>query len=172
MTVHAGGWVRAKGVGCLVVAGVAGSGALAAEEAVLTPEFRADIERLMEVTNAADMGAQMGNLVAQQVVQMSGAETPEAVRRCREIAAEVVGRALADQDLVEEVIPIYAKHFSHEDIRQMIAFHETPLGRKSIEVMPRLMAESMQVGQRWAAKTLPRIREEVTKQMRDEELIE
>ncbi len=61
---------------------------------------------------------------------------------------------------MKEVIPLYAKHFSHEDIRQMIVFHETPLGRKSIEVMPRLMAESMQVGQRWAAKTLPRIREE------------
>ena len=38
--------------------------------------------------------------------------------------------------------PIYDKIFSEEDLRQMVAFYRTPIGRKSIEVMPTLMQEA------------------------------
>ena len=177
------GW--AARLGCLVIAGTIGSGNALAEEhagaegqaaveeqTAPAREKRADIERLMQVTKAAEMGAQMGDLMAQQIVRLSGADTPEAVARCQEIAATVVRDILADQDLMKELVPIYEKHFSHQEIRQMIAFYETPLGRKSIEVMPQVMADSAQVGQRWATRVLPEVREKVTRQMREEGLIE
>jgi hypothetical protein len=38
--------------------------------------------------------------------------------------------------------PIYDKTFSEEELRQMVAFYRTPIGRKSIEVMPTLMQEA------------------------------
>ncbi len=38
--------------------------------------------------------------------------------------------------------PLYDKYFSEEELRQMLAFYRTPLGRKSIEVMPSLMQEA------------------------------
>lgn len=170
---------------CLVIAGTIGSGNAIAEEqsgaeGQVAPEEqtapvrekRADIERLMKVTKAADMGAQMGDLMAQQIVQLSGADTPEVVARCREIAAATVREVLADKGLMKELVPVYEKHFSHKEIREMIAFYETPLGRKSIEVMPRVMQDSMQIGQRWAARVMPEVREKVTRQMREEGLIE
>ena len=44
-------------MGCLFAVGMVGNGAFADEEA----EKRAAIERLMEITKAADIGAQMAN---------------------------------------------------------------------------------------------------------------
>lgn len=152
-------------VGLLAV-GMVGSGALADEEA----EKRAAIERLMEITKAADMGAQMGQLISQQIVQMGGAETDEAAARRAEITATVIGEAIAG--LMDEVIPIYEKYFTHEEILEIIAFHESPIGKKSIEVMPQLMAESMQVAQRWGMTAMPEILETVSEQMREEGLTE
>jgi hypothetical protein len=38
--------------------------------------------------------------------------------------------------------PLYDKHFSEEELRQMVTFYRTPVGRKSIEVMPSLMQEA------------------------------
>ncbi|MDE0192438.1 MAG: hypothetical protein OXQ90_13870, partial [Gammaproteobacteria bacterium] len=114
MTACEGRWWGAR-LGCLVIAGILGSGNALAEEqsgaeeqvapeeqTAPVREKRADIERLMKVTKAADMGAQMGDLMAQQIVQLSGADTPEAVARCREIAAEAVREILADKGLMKE----------------------------------------------------------------------
>ena len=99
-------------------------------------------------------------------------DTPEAVARRREIAAAAIQEMLADQGLMKELVPVYDKHFSYQEIREMIAFYETPLGKKSTEVMPRVMVDSMQIEQRWAARVMPEVREKVTRLMREEGLIE
>ena len=161
------------GTGCLVIVGTVGNGvALADEEEAAATEKRAAIERLMEVTKASEMGAQLGGMIAQQTVLMSGAETDEAIARCREIAATVMAETLAEANLIDEAIPIYEKYFTHEEILEIIAFNESPTGQKSIEVMPQLMAESMQAGQRWAMTVMPQVQEKVLAQMREEGLIE
>lgn len=143
-----------------------------AEEQELSPELKADIGRLMEVTRAADMSRQMGDLMAQQIVQLTGVSTPESVARCRVIAAEAIKEMLASGDLLADLVPVYARHFSHQDVRDMIAFYETPLGVKTLEVMPKLMQESMQVGQQWAIRVMPGIQERVTARLKAEGLIE
>lgn len=38
--------------------------------------------------------------------------------------------------------PVYDKYFSEEELRQMVAFYRTPVGRKAIEVMPSVMQEA------------------------------
>lgn len=189
MTIGGSRWLESARTGCLALAVTIGSGAVLAEEQApavteqpATPvaeaqpapdsKVRADIERLMEVTKSAELGAQVGDLMALQIVQMSSAETPEAVARCREIAAAAIRELLAGKELLEELMPVYERHFTHEEIREMIAFYETPLGKKTIDVMPRVMADSMQIGQRWAARVMPEIQQKVTKQMREEGLLE
>lgn len=174
MSIRVGRWLRTIRFGFLVVATTIGAAVFAEEQAGPSPELRADIERLMELTGAYDteMTEQMGSMIAQQTAQMVGADNPEAVRRCAEIAVKAVGEMFSDGDFKEEMNAIYAKYFSHEDIRQMIAFYETPVGSKSIEVMPELMSESMQVTMRWIAKINPVVQERVTKQLREEGLIE
>jgi hypothetical protein len=45
--------------------------------------------------------------------------------------------------IIEAVYPpLYDKTFSEEELRQMVTFYRTPVGRKSIEVMPSLMQEA------------------------------
>ena len=45
--------------------------------------------------------------------------------------------------IIEAVYPpLYDKYFSEEELRQMVAFYRTPVGRKSIEVMAPLMQEA------------------------------
>ncbi len=47
-------------------------------------------------------------------------------------------------EIIETVYPpIYAKYFSEEELREMLAFYRTPVGRRSIEVMPSLMQEAV-----------------------------
>ncbi len=52
-------------------------------------------------------------------------------------------------DLVDLMVPIYDKYFTDDDIRQMIAFYNTPVGKKLVENLPLITQESMTVGMEW-----------------------
>ena len=48
-------------------------------------------------------------------------------------------------EIIETVyLPLYDKYFDEQELQQMLVFYRTPLGRKSIEVMPGLMQEAAQ----------------------------
>jgi hypothetical protein len=53
--------------------------------------------------------------------------------------------------LVDLGIPIYDKYFSHEEIKGLIQFYQTPLGQKMLSVLPKMTAEIVDLGQQWGA---------------------
>jgi hypothetical protein len=66
-------------------------------------------------------------------------------------------------ELVEMIVPIYDRHLSRKDIQGLITFYSSPVGRKFISVQPQLVAESMQVGQRWGRKLADKMVREIKK---------
>jgi uncharacterized protein len=54
--------------------------------------------------------------------------------------------------LVELMVPIYDQHFSTEQLRALLAFYESPLGRHFISVQPAVTTQSIQAGQQWGAQ--------------------
>lgn len=49
--------------------------------------------------------------------------------------------------MVEIMTPIYQKHLTLADLKQIIAFYESPIGKKLGTATPLISKESMQVGQ-------------------------
>jgi hypothetical protein len=48
-------------------------------------------------------------------------------------------------EIIEAVyLPLYDKYFDEKELQQLLVFYRTPVGRKSIEVMPSLMQEAAQ----------------------------
>jgi hypothetical protein len=74
---------------------------------------------------------------------------PEAIAEAKELFTSF--RAKASQidfgGLMNEAYTrIYAKYFTEAELADLVAFYDTPTGRKSISVMPDLMREGMQAG--------------------------
>jgi hypothetical protein len=73
-------------------------------------------------------------------------------------AVAVMQQVLNDPTLIDELyretLPLYARHFSPEEMKQMAAFYRTPTGQKVAQLMPQITLESMQTGQR---VTMPRL---------------
>lgn len=55
----------------------------------------------------------------------------------------------AYNQLVNIVLPIYQKHLTEADLLGVIAFYETPAGKKFAEKTPLITQESMLAGQEW-----------------------
>ncbi len=107
-------------------------------------EFRQDIRKLMVLTGAGDLGTQVMKQMIDMFKQTYVGVPDEFWDRFLEQAG--------GDELVELVIPIYERHLTHEDVKGLIAFYESPLGRKLVSKQPLIMEESMLVGQEWGAK--------------------
>nr|WP_229503064.1 DUF2059 domain-containing protein [Pseudoduganella guangdongensis] len=55
---------------------------------------------------------------------------------------------------------MYARHFSAEDVKALTAFYRSPAGKKALQVMPQLMADSAQVAQKLTQERAKRIIEQ------------
>lgn len=146
------------------------------------PPSEAAVRELMEATNArASMAASMQNMskALPQVLRMRAeavvrnnpklnedqrkAEMANVERRMPTITA-ALQKELNDPMLVDalykEVAPLYARHFTADEVKALTAFYRSPAGKKSLEVMPALMGESAQIAQKLTQERAKRIIEQ------------
>ena len=52
--------------------------------------------------------------------------------------------------LMDLMVPIYAKYYTEEDLDNIIRFYETPSGRRLADAQPTIATDAMGVAQQWA----------------------
>lgn len=152
------------------------SGAVPAARAQAADDaFRKDIERLLDVTGSSKMGVQMATMASGQILDALAKRSdipPKAVELAKAVLNEEFGKAFEGPDgLNAQIAGVYARHFSHDEVLGLLAFYDTPLGRKMIAVSPALLQEAGAVGQTWAEKNMPRIGAAVDARLRAEGFI-
>jgi len=143
----------------------------AQQAAKADPARLAEARKLMELT-ASDkivdqiMGLAFGQ-VAQLMVRMKPEKQKEIMAIIKKLAAEMSTGA-RKQELRNTIAEIYARELSLEDLKKLNAFYQTDTGRRFIEKMPTIMAQSQRAGMAWGRKLaedmMKRTREEAKKQ--------
>jgi len=54
--------------------------------------------------------------------------------------------------LVDSIAVLYAKRFTQEELQGILAFYQSPVGRRVRELQPGLVTESSAIGQRWGMR--------------------
>jgi len=140
----------------------------------VTAEYRAVATELMELTGAGALSDQMGAAVTTQFDAVLRHGYPDMSPRGYQIVEETVQDLLRQgmaAELSDEAVQVYARYFTEQDLRKLLAFYKTPVGRKVIKNMPAVMTESMQVGQRWAERMSPKLQKELHKRLVAEGLV-
>ena len=65
-------------------------------------------------------------------------------------------QAFNGSEIRGQQIALYAKDFTQEDVKGLLAFYETDLGKKTIAAMPSLTREGAAMGEQWAKANMPR----------------
>jgi hypothetical protein len=52
-------------------------------------------------------------------------------------------------ELIDSIVPIYARHFSQAEVDQLVSFYATPLGQRLLIEQPAIMGESTDMGRKW-----------------------
>jgi hypothetical protein len=110
---------------------------------------RADIVHLLRMTGAAKGAAQVLDLMLPTLKQ-SMPQVPETL--WQEFRSEV-----REDQMIELTYEIWDKHFTHQEVRDLIRFYESPTGQKIIRETPAIQRESVVAGQKWCTQIVDRI---------------
>jgi hypothetical protein len=123
-------------------------------------DIAADVRRLLEITGADALGTQVMDQMFTALKQ-SAAAVPEKV--WQEVTDEFKSEFLKKGGIADLLIPIYSKHFTAAEIRQLIAFYESPLGKKLIEAQPSIVKDAFEVGQLRGEEIIKQLQEKFRK---------
>ncbi len=111
--------------------------------------YRETVRALLAATGGLALGEQMANAFFESFLEnlrrQNADLTPRAIEILKEVAADVYGDTLADENrMLDLFVPIYERHFTQSDLESLVAFYRTPVGRKTVREMPTILQETMQ----------------------------
>ncbi len=113
---------------------------------------------------------QMADVVAAQAVGEVKTTHPNLDSGTESVMRAVVRESF--QELTPEMMKftdgLMSKYFTEGELREMLAFYKTTAGRKSIQVMPQVMQETMIWVQQAVGELVPRIMEKLKARLEDE----
>lgn len=65
---------------------------------------------------------------------------------------ETLSKEIKPEEMLDLIIPLYTKYYTDEELKQLLAFYKTPVGKKVIETLPLLTQESVAIGQEWGKR--------------------
>ena len=121
---------------------------LAAQTPAPDARKTAVIRELLDVLHAADLmvGAMEANIPVQRAASSVTGIPPVFWDRLLDAARARRG------ELLEALVPIYARAYDLADLEALLTFYKSPLGQRVIELQPGLLQESTQAGQLWGER--------------------
>jgi len=142
----------------------------------LDPAFEQDVVKLMDAIGVNQFGDQLGTVGARQMVDAVRKAKPDLSQRGADIITEIVKSRFSREygspgGLRDRVLPIYAKAFTHDEIRALIAFYTSDLGKKTLSAMPAVAQQTVQLAQQWGNELAPEIQSEVQRRLKAEGIV-
>ena len=108
--------------------------------------FDYEVVKLIRLMDADDMMLQTFDMIFKAQIPQLEAEDPDFPA---EEFFERIQQRLDVDSLLYQMVPIYSRYYTREEIMGLIAFYETPLGRKLIKELPQILQESFAASQTW-----------------------
>lgn len=109
-----------------------------------------DLKKLFELMESSKMVDQMMDqmlpILQQQTDQLFKNDTAKEAKTKEFFDFVKSETVLITKKLIDEdMVGIYDKHFTHEEIKELSAFYATPLGKKLLVKTPIISGETMQI---------------------------
>lgn len=114
--------------------------------------YSAKIKRMFEVSGSEQIFKTSIKSMF-DIIKKQKSQVPEDV--LKEYESQFLNTSL--DDLVKMFVPIYQKYLTGEEVDQLIAFYQSPIGKKFAGVTPAITQESMLAGQQWGMQVFQNI---------------
>ncbi|MBV9956060.1 MAG: DUF2059 domain-containing protein [Pseudolabrys sp.] len=120
---------------------------------------------ILALKGGIDMFATLIPSVIEQNKGILVQQNPMLQKDANEVAEQLrTSYASRNAEVIREVATLYASHFTEEELKQLLVFYKSPLGKKVVTEEPKAAEQSMGFAQTWAVK----FSDEVLTKLRDE----
>jgi uncharacterized protein len=128
------------------------------------------IEQLLIITDSLSMAKQMGGLVSAEFSKSIKRAQPNVPQKALDALPGVMDSVFQENtpSLKQIFVGLYDKHYSLDDIQQLLQFYKSPLGQKMLTVQPQLAKDAVQAGARWGQMLEPEILRRVKERLAKE----
>lgn len=139
----------------------------------LTLEKKAAIKELLEVTGAVQIYTQFADAFSQGISQALRKANPDIDPRAFDFIREESTAVMREEfvsktSFLDLVIPVYNRYLTLEEINGLIRFYKTPLGMKTISILPELAQEGKKASQTLAQLISPKLHQRILDRLRKE----
>jgi uncharacterized protein len=127
------------------------AGAQTATSTAPVAASKEDVQKLFNVMSNKD---QIRRIMEQTLAQMKVLNREQIKKQQPDVSEQELSRMDRESDelirefpideMMNDMIPVYQRHFNKSDIDGLIAFYSSPTGQKFLTEMPAVTAESMQ----------------------------
>ena len=154
---------------CTAVALVCASGQVLAD----TASHNASAEAFLTLAHADKLGTpvymQVQQMFAQRFEQTKAPESKKAVLETYQAKANAaLDQAIGWNKLKPDMVKLYTSNFSESELKDLVAFYQSPLGKKVLEKMPQLTQQSAQMTQAKLESAVPvvnKLLDDMTKEL-------
>jgi hypothetical protein len=141
----------------------------------IDPAFRSDIERLMDISGASNATTQMATSISDAFLngfrETQKSVPPRVIEVMREVLNTEFANAFNGPEMKDRQVALYAKYFTHDDVKALLAFYQSDIGKKAIATMPDLTREGSALGQQWARANMSRVIQTLETRLKSEGLL-
>lgn len=119
-------------------------------------EYKTMLQKMLEVSGTMESAKVMVPQMVSMVKQQSPG-IPDAFWD----GFQKKWEAKLDGRLTELYAPIYQKFLTLDDLKKIVAFYESPVGKKLSAATPAMMGEGMQVGQKLGMEIVTELQQEL-----------
>jgi hypothetical protein len=140
---------------CIHVFGLAAATTASAQS--IDPAFERDVARLLETGNTAPTIDRLINTATGRLLDGIRQIQPDLPQRVDDITKEVARPVFtaAYPALLARFAGMVAKYFTHDEVRSLLAFYTSDLGKKITSLGLTLVEEAHQLGNDWLDALLP-----------------
>lgn len=121
----------------------------------------AAMNELFELTGITKVAETMGVQTAALTVEAMRKVNPELNQKMVNIINEEIAlffkEKMNDGSFLPIYYPIYDKYYTTDELKELVVFYKTPLGQKSISILPSIMQDSMDAGKKWGESISPEL---------------
>jgi len=136
------------------------------------PASKEDVEKYLEAAHSSTMmrkmvqamSKPMHEMVHQEFIKDQDKLPPDWEGRMDQTMDDMLSNMPWDE-MLQSMVPVYEKHFTHGDIAALTTFYSTPVGQKILHEMPAINAEAMQSMMPIMQKRIAAMRERVQQEV-------
>ena len=125
----------------------------------------AHLQAAAEVLAEANTEAVMTR-ATEEMLQLQLQQNPSLVP-FEDILRDFLTEYLGWEALRDDLTRLYAAAFTEGELHEIAAFYRTPTGQKAVAMMPTLMTEGMQLGQRAVQEQMPELERRILVRSRE-----